>query len=79
MRNSSQPCTNGGEREVLAEALRDAHRVEGVRDVPATEPRVAAALRLHARERAAAGQLGAGGRLEAGVADAGVESQPLLS
>jgi hypothetical protein len=61
LRNASKPNANTRQREVLTEALGDLHGVEGVGDAPADETRVAVALRLHASEGAAAGQLGAGG------------------
>eukprot|EP00959_Pyramimonas_sp_CCMP1952_P438162 9172939-Pyramimonas_sp.AAC.1 len=60
LRDARKSSANRWQREVLTEALGDLHGVEGAGDVPAAEPRVAAALRLHASEGATAGQLGAG-------------------
>ena len=76
--NTSQPSTDWRQGEVFAEAVRDLHGVEGVRDVAAADPGMKAALGLHARESATAGQLGAGRRLETGISDPGVKDQALL-
>eukprot|EP00959_Pyramimonas_sp_CCMP1952_P087539 1831567-Pyramimonas_sp.AAC.1 len=59
------PSPHRRQGEELAEAYRDLHGVERVRDVATTEPRVATSLCPHARESAGAGELGAEGRTEA--------------